>query len=177
MTLRGHVSGPATRVQRVLIVDSDAQSARQLVAELRRWGCDPIEATSFEEGKRLWTAEKPPMLIVDVCLGQFNGLQLLLRARSDRPDVRAIITCGFPDKVLEAETTRFGGTFLVKPLSPAQVMAILGPPQPAPQEVIPVPFAERRVADRRQLKIPDFVPDRRVGDRRRPIPSRGVVAS
>ena len=47
------------------------------------------------------------MLIADVRLGQFNGLQLLLRARADRPDVTAVITCSFPDKVLEGGVVEY----------------------------------------------------------------------
>src|SRR5262245_57860466 len=120
------VKPDADRPPRVLVVDSDAQSVRQLVSELRRLGCEPLEATPFEDGKKLWRDQHPPMMIVDVCLGQFNGLQLLLRARAERPDVKAIVTCAFPDKVLEAETARFGGTFLVKPLTTTQVMTVLG---------------------------------------------------
>jgi DNA-binding NtrC family response regulator len=162
----------ADQLPRVLVVDSDVQNVRQLGAELRRWGCDPLEATSFEEAKRLWMAEHPPMLVVDVCLGQFNGLQLLLRARADRPDVKAVITCAFPDKVLESETERFGATFLVKPLTAAQLASVLNLQSSlAPSSTDPS-FIERRARERRQLVVVDFTPDRRLADRRRSIPVR-----
>ena len=102
---------------KVLVVDSDPKNVQALGAALRERGCEPLDATSFEAAKRLWIAEKPPVLIADVRLGQFNGLQLLLRAKADRPDVTALITCAIADKVLEAETKRFGGMFLVKRLT------------------------------------------------------------
>jgi len=107
---------------KVLVVDADSQNVRALVAAFRSRGREPLEATSFEAAKRLWIAEQPPMLIADIRLGQFNGLPLLLRAKGDRPDVVAAITCATPDAVLQADTRRFGGRFFVKP------MAIHSPP-------------------------------------------------
>ena len=151
------------QVLKVLVVDTDVKNVRELGVALRQRGWEPLEATSFEQGKRLWVAEQPSMLIADVRLGQFNGLQLLLRARADRPDVVAVITCSFPDKVLEAETKRFGGTFLVKPLAPEQVITVLG----SPRAVTTHPTPERRSGDRRQAVMPGFAPDRRMADRRR----------
>jgi DNA-binding response OmpR family regulator len=150
---------------KVLVVDSDLKSVYELGNALRTRGCEPLEATSFEAGKALWIAEKPPLLIADIRLGQFNGLQLLLRARADRPDVAAIITCAFPDKVLETETHRFGGTFLVKPVQPEKVLAVLlGSDQPERLQ----PLGERRRGERRRDASEDFLPDRRSDDRRRP---------
>jgi two-component system response regulator RegA len=152
------------RTFKVLVVDSDPNVVRNLGTALRNEGCQTLEATSFEAGKQLWIAEQPPVLIADVRLGQFNGLQLLLRAKADRPDVRAVITCAFPDKVLEAETVRFGGTFMAQPFNIAQVIAVaLASRQPAQPE----PFVERRVSDRRQNLITDIDPERRSTSRRR----------
>ena len=156
---------------KVLVVDSDLQHLQALLAALRQRGYEPLGASSYEEGKQLWVAEKPPMLIADVRLGQFNGLQLLLRARADRPDVTAIITCPFPDKMLEAETRRFGGTFLVKPLKPEDVLATVLDRQPLrPMAQAEWTLVERRTADRRTTIIPNFTPDRRLSDRRQPLP-------
>ncbi len=152
-----------TRGVKVLVVDSDPKNVQALGAALRDRGCESLDATSFEAAKKLWVAEKPPMLIADVRLGQFNGLQLLLRAKADRPDVRALITCAVADKVLEAETQRFGGMFLVKPLKPEEVMEMfLGPRRPA----TPEPTVERRQAERRSAVEGSVLPDRRLSERR-----------
>ena len=160
---------------KVLVVDADPECVRALAAAIRALGGEPLEATSFEEAKRLWIAEHPPMLIADVRLGQFNGLQLLLRAKADRPDLVAVITCASDDKVLEAETRRFGGTFFVKPVTPDEICATLlrllptafflaGHPHSATAEPIP----DRRIGERRQLINPDHVPHRLNADRRKP---------
>lgn len=101
------------------------------------------------------------MLIADVRLGQFNGLQLLLRVRADRPDLTAVITCAFEDKVLEAETQRFGGIFLVKPVSAEDVLVTLLRSRPEPPPVtsvrtFPTVQVDRRHGERRQISTPDF---------------------
>lgn len=148
---------------KVLVVDSDPKNVRELGAALRNRGYQPLEATSFEAAKKVWIAEKPPMLIVDIRLGQFNGLHLLLRAKADRPDVSVVVTCAFADTVLEAETRRFGGTFLVKPVKPEDLTVLLGTSQPSPVER----FTGVRTGERRRTLMPDFRPERRVADRRR----------
>jgi DNA-binding response OmpR family regulator len=150
-------------------VDSDFGSVRTLAHTLREGGLDVFEATSFQEGKFLWSTQSPDVLVVDIRLGQFNGLQLLMRARSDRPDIQAIITSSFPDPVLEAETRRFGGIFMIKPIDPRHVLdAVQGiaASGPVPTPVTPPYLLERRRVDRRLLAVPNFAPDQRVADRR-----------
>jgi DNA-binding NtrC family response regulator len=164
--LTGGSEQPSTeRPHKVLIVESSVKELQQLAAAFRRLGFEPMEATTLEAGKRLWTAHQPPVLIADIRLGQFNGLQLLMHARSERPDVRAVITCAFPDRVLEAEAHRFGGVFMVKPVTAADLLATLGisPDQPI--------LSERRVAERRQTTTSELPDERRVGDRRGPTGS------
>jgi DNA-binding response OmpR family regulator len=155
----------------VLVVDSDFRSVRALAQALRLEGIDVIEATSFQDGKTL-LSHKPDVLIADIRLGQYNGLQLLMRARNDRPEIQAIITSPFPDSVLEAETRRFGGTFVTKPVDPRYVIEAVRntlavqTAQAAP--FVAVPTVDRRQADRRNLAIPNFAPDRRMRERRSP---------
>jgi DNA-binding response OmpR family regulator len=149
---------------RILIVDTDPIARFVLATALREEGCDVTEATSFEEGKRLWASERPAMLIADVRLGEFNGLQLLLRAKADREDIKAVITSSVPDRVLEVDTHRFGGTFLVKPVRPPEIIKMLRLAADGNHNPI-----DRRVSERRQLITPSFAPDRRTVDRRRSI--------
>jgi DNA-binding response OmpR family regulator len=108
-----------------LLVDTELRVLHDFAEALRCEGYDVLPATSFQEGKRLWMHHHPGVLVVDVRLGEFNGLQLLMRARADRPDLHAIITCPFADPVLEAEARRFGGDFLVKPIDPMQIVAAI----------------------------------------------------
>ena len=150
---------------RAVIVDSDPKIVRELAVAFRALGGEPLEATTFEAARQLWIAEKPQILIAAVRLGPFNGLQLLLRAKADRPDVIAAIMSPVTDSVLEADTQRFGGTFLVKPIEPEQVLRILLGQR---GEVKLERFEERRQGDRRRDVPTDILPGRRLADRRRP---------
>lgn len=164
-------SGPRT----ALVVDSDSRCVRTLAMALRREGMDVLEATSFQEGKSFILSQPPDILVVDIRLGQFNGLQLLMRAQVDRPDIQAIITSPVPDPVLEAETRRFGGIFMIKPIDPVHVVEAVRQSVPTrplesamkpSEQAAPPSFFDRRQADRRVVVIPQFLPDRRIRDRR-----------
>jgi len=160
--LLGNQSGSGTPL-RALVVDTDPKAVRDLAVAIQALGGQALEATTFEAAKRLWIAEKPPILIADIRLGPFNGLQLLLRAKSDRPDVIAAITSTSADSVLEVDTQRFGGIFLLKPLDPGHVLQLLLG-QSGSASVARV--EERRLGERRTTVAIDFVPERRMADRR-----------
>jgi DNA-binding response OmpR family regulator len=162
--------GGFPRPQVVLLVDSDSRLMNGFAEALRADGYAVFEAATFEDGRRLCSKLRPDVLVVDVRLGQFNGLQLLMRARSEQPNIHAIITCPFTDPVLEAETRRFGGTFLTKPLAPWQILeAVRNSPSrtgPVPAPHTPPSLIERRRSDRRRQQLHLVFPDRRSSDRR-----------
>jgi DNA-binding NtrC family response regulator len=169
--LHGNLStrdGGQTRPRTALVVDSDFGSVHSIASALRDAGMDVFEAMSFQEGKFLWSTQAPDVLVVDIRLGQFNGLQLLMRARSDRPDISAIITSSFADPVLEAETKRFGGIFMMKPVDIGAVIHTVRGSAASPSSDV----VDRRAVDRRVVHLPDFVPELRVVDRRA-VPTDG----
>jgi DNA-binding response OmpR family regulator len=157
---------PNTRESKVLIVDPDHRSVHELASALRQVGFVALEASSFSDGKRLWHEQLPDALIAEVRLGQFNGLQLLVRAKLERPEVAGIITCAFPDVVLEAETRRFGGMFLLKPVDPAEIIHLIQVNAEQRALIGTGKTADRRVSERRKIPIADFVPEQRHSDRR-----------
>ena len=108
---------------RVLIVDDDVEVADTLKAILANAGFEARAATTFEEGKQLLTGVPPPdVLVTDIRLGRYNGLQLAVI----RPPATALVVIsGHPDSTLEAETRRLGGRFIMKPVgAPALLEAI-----------------------------------------------------
>ena len=104
---------------RVLIVDDDEVfliTMKQLV-ELN--GNQALVASTFDEGRRLLRSAAPDMLIVDVRLGAFNGLQLLA---TDALAIPGIVISGFDDVVLQAEARSMGADYLVKPFPPEDLL-------------------------------------------------------
>jgi ActR/RegA family two-component response regulator len=106
----------------LLIVDDDVALLQALSRFLAESGYDVVSCATFEEAKKEIAAGHPEILVTDVRLGAFNGLQLVLLARDLRTDVRLVVFSGFDDPVLKEEARRLGATYLVKPVSGQQIL-------------------------------------------------------
>ncbi len=108
--------------RKILVVEDDNATRRGLVALLRNAGYDVVAADSIPDAKKALATEHPDLLITDVRLGEYNGLQLL--ATNPNP-IPAIVMTGFPDRVLEAEAQHLGAEFVLKPVTPTELMAMV----------------------------------------------------
>ena len=106
----------------VLIVDDDVATCAGMAELLRRAGHDAQAATTFEDARAILARRTPDLLIVDIRLGEFNGLQLIMLSRTQIP---AIVISGFSDPLLEHEARQAGAEFLVKPVVPAELLAVV----------------------------------------------------
>lgn len=97
---------------RILVVEDDAATRVGLQGLLQNAGYDTILAATFKEGRQALEHDAPDLLITDLRLDGFNGLQLL---HVDPRSIPAIIVTGFPDSVLQAEARRLGAEYLIKP--------------------------------------------------------------
>jgi DNA-binding NtrC family response regulator len=107
---------PNESCQSILIVETDPSRCAAARTVLESAGFRVNCASSFHEGKRLLAVDTPDMLIAGVRLGEYNGLQLVLRTRIEHPEVAAIVTSEVGDRVLEAEAERQSAAFVVRPL-------------------------------------------------------------
>ena len=105
------------RRQVVLVVYADRADRRRTVLLLEAAGYRVVSAGSFEEAKLLLASEAPDLLVTDLRLGPYNGLHLVLRSKTDHPEMAALVTSRFPDPVLEAEAEREHARFLVRPVT------------------------------------------------------------
>jgi DNA-binding response OmpR family regulator len=99
---------------RVLIVDDEPDVIELLSDVLRAEGYETTSATTFEEGKRLLVTTLPDVLITDVRLGHFNGLQLVVIRP---PTTAAVVVSGYWDRTLDEEARRNGAIYLLKPVA------------------------------------------------------------
>jgi DNA-binding NtrC family response regulator len=106
----------------VVVVDLNAPNRTNTVALLEAAGYRVRSARSFDEAKTLLAAERPDILITDLRLGQYNGLHLILRTRSDFPQMAALVTSRVADSVLEAEAARQHAQFILVPLTATQLL-------------------------------------------------------
>jgi two-component system response regulator RegA len=107
---------------RVLIVDDDEVYLEGMKELLEDAGYEVLLASSFDDGKHELREHSPDLLIIDVRLGAFNGLQLISTGEVRIP---AIVVTGFDDRVLRADAGGFGASYVVKPIAPASLLALI----------------------------------------------------
>jgi DNA-binding NtrC family response regulator len=164
-----------------LVVDPNQVDLFATVSALTEVGFKVSASTNYLDAKTLLTTELPLVLVTEIRLGAYNGLQLALRARSSMPRVSVIVTTGYSDSVLQRDAEQAGATFAQKPLSAAELLAAVFRTvlrqQPASGVIEPIrPPFERRRAERRQ-SAEEISVERRVTNRRRDIPGLLVRAA
>lgn len=107
---------------RVLIVEDNDATRTGLCELLKRAGYDARATRSYEEAIRVMREDTPDLLITDVRLGPYNGLQLLVTSPRRVP---TIVMTGFPDPVLEADALHLGAKFTLKPVAPAALLSLI----------------------------------------------------
>jgi DNA-binding response OmpR family regulator len=107
---------------KVLIVDDDKTTREGLAEFLEEAGYSAVAVGTFEDATRVLRTSPPDLLIADVRLGPFNGLQLVISSPQPIP---AIIITGFADPVLEADARRRGADYVLKPVSPARLLDLV----------------------------------------------------
>jgi DNA-binding NtrC family response regulator len=102
----------------VLVVEDDPQLRQILAQILMARGYRALTADGVEAAAPILRDAFPDVLLVDVRLGAFNGLQLV--AMAERP-IPTIVMTGHDDVALRAAAERMGAEFLVKPI-PSDVL-------------------------------------------------------
>jgi DNA-binding response OmpR family regulator len=106
----------------VLLVDVDDARRNDLIQTLEAEGYEVVAADSFQQARRLLKESAPDLLITDVRLNEFNGLQLVLARRAP---VHTIVLAEVPDPVLENEARQLGAEYLPRPFSRATLHEIV----------------------------------------------------
>jgi DNA-binding response OmpR family regulator len=107
---------------RILIVEDHEATRLGLQAILTNAGYEVVSASTFAEGRRSLTEHTPDMLIADLRLGEYNGLQLVAAAPITIP---SIIVTGFPDPVLEAAALKLGSHYMTKPIAIESLLSLI----------------------------------------------------
>ncbi len=100
----------------VMIVDDDVSCLTAIEQIVTLWGHATVTFTSFEDARAYLAHARPEVAIVDVRLGDYNGLQLVHLIQQKSPATRLFVVSGFDDPVLRAEATRLGAVYLTKPI-------------------------------------------------------------
>jgi DNA-binding response OmpR family regulator len=97
----------------LLIVDDDPFFLDTMALLFAEEGYRVRTANSFERGELELQRSLPDVLVVDVRLGAFNGLQLTAMAERAIP---TIVLTGHDDATMRRTAHRLGAEFMVKPV-------------------------------------------------------------
>jgi DNA-binding NtrC family response regulator len=103
--------------KRILVVDDDRSLLRLIDYWLKIGGHEVDVCDSFEQAKQRLVLSPPDVLLTDVRLGAFNGLQLVILAKELRPETVAVVMSAYDDFTLRREASQCGASYLQKPFS------------------------------------------------------------
>lgn len=105
---------------RILLVDDEPSTREVLARLLERAGHDVFAVSSVPEAEAVLAEAPPDLLITDVRVETYNGLQLIAMAPAR---CAAIVITGFTDPAVEADARRLGAECLLKPVASAVLYA------------------------------------------------------
>jgi DNA-binding response OmpR family regulator len=107
----------------VLLVE-DERSVQEI---LGRWlvesGRRVVACRTFQEAKAYLTFNTPDLLITDIRLQDYNGLQLVVHMGGKRADASCLVITGHDDPVLRKEAEHLHARYLVKPFGRSDFLA------------------------------------------------------
>lgn len=110
----------------LLLVDDDEPFVRRLARAMERRGFEPETAESVAAGKAIATARPPAYAVVDLRLGDGNGLDVVETIREKRPDARVVVLTGYGAIATAVAAVKIGATdYLSKPADANDVTAAL----------------------------------------------------
>jgi DNA-binding NtrC family response regulator len=108
----------------ILLVEDDIDTLEGWAELLKDAGYRVSGASSYEEGRR--RLDSPvDMLITDIRLGEYNGLQLVVQTRAAHPNIPVIVLTAHHDLVLKSEAERFNAVYMLKPVRVDQMLACI----------------------------------------------------
>jgi len=114
-----------------MIVDDDPGVLGLMNRLLSQLGYQTIPLKTFEDARAALEGDAPDALVVDVRLGEHNGLHLVHMFKQLHPDMVFVVISGFDDPVLRGEAAMVGAKYLLKPDDLSQLKDCLPPPTAA----------------------------------------------
>lgn len=139
---------PAEAPRTVLVIDDDERFAETLAAALARRGFTPSVASSVRAALAAAAEAVPDAAVVDLRLGEEDGLALLEPLRAAGPKMRIVVLTGYASIATAVKAIKLGADdYLAKPVTAnAVVDALLRGDQEAADARTPAePMSPRRL--------------------------------
>jgi len=110
----------------LLIVEDDKSFLQRLARAMEARGFLVRTAESVSEGLQQVEASAPAFAVVDMRLGDGNGLEVISALKRRRPDSRALILTGYGNIATAVNAVKLGAVdYLAKPVDADDVVAAL----------------------------------------------------
>jgi two-component system response regulator RegA len=110
----------------LLLADDDNAFRQRLAVTLGRRGFAVTAAASLSEARTLIPELKPDFAVLDLRLGDGNGLDLVAELRRARDDTRVVILTGYGNLATAVAAVKEGAIdYLAKPADPEDIVAAL----------------------------------------------------
>lgn len=110
----------------LLLVDDDEPFLRRLAKAMEKRGFEVETALSVVEGRDAAMARPPAYAVVDLRLGDGNGLDVVEVLRNRRPDSRIVVLTGYGAIATAVAAVKIGATdYLSKPADAADITKAL----------------------------------------------------
>lgn len=110
----------------LLLLDDDEPFVRRLAKAMEKRGFEPQTALSVAEGKVIVGTNAPAYAVVDLRLGDGNGLDVVEAIRAKRPDAKVVVLTGYGAIATAVAAVKIGATdYLSKPADANDIMNAL----------------------------------------------------
>jgi two-component system response regulator RegA len=110
----------------LLIVEDDKSFLQRLARAMEGRGFTVATAESVAEGLMQLESGSPAFAVVDMRLGDGNGLEVISALKRRRPDARALILTGYGNIATAVNAVKLGAVdYLAKPVDADDVVAAL----------------------------------------------------
>jgi two-component system response regulator RegA len=110
----------------LLIVDDDRPFSTRLARAMETRGYQVRVAESVADGIAAIESEAPAFAVIDMRLGDGNGLDVIERLKSRRPDARGVILTGYGNIATAVTAVKMGAfDYLAKPADADEIHAAL----------------------------------------------------
>ncbi|MEM8795297.1 MAG: ActR/PrrA/RegA family redox response regulator transcription factor [Pseudomonadota bacterium] len=110
----------------LLIVDDDKPFVQRLGRAMESRGFDVATAESVKDGVEILNEKAPAFAVVDMRLGDGNGLELVEKIRERRADCKAVVLTGYGNIATAVSAVKLGAIdYLSKPADADEILLAL----------------------------------------------------
>src|SRR5919106_1448364 len=113
------------RAPTVLLVEDEPSVQEVLGRWLAEYGRCVLTCRTFREARAYLTLNTPDILVTDIRLEDYNGLQLVMQMGDKRPSARCLVITGHDDPVLRKEAEHLHAGYLLKPFGRDDFLAAI----------------------------------------------------